>query len=405
MVEIKDTNRTPPFPNWLLLAILLAGAFLRCAALGAMEDMLHYDEAYNGVDALSLLQYPRLTPFLPGNYGRESGWCYILTLFIALFGVRPFSLRLAAALVSVLTLVASYALGKELFGRRGATLTAAALAVLYWSVHLSHLALRANLLPLVGTLAFAALLHAQRTNALRWWVIGGLCTGLLGYTYYSAYFWILYAFVLLAWWAVGDREKRRGAGLALLIAMLVLLPMGSYALSHREVLARPGMVGVFGPREVWNNMLLWARAWFQQGDPNAEFNLPGRPILDLWLGILFLLGLASLPSVTRRRWHGLWVVGLALCAVLPSLLSDQVPHFLRAVGLTIPIALTTGAGAGAVERVTRRLAGRAVAALLPLALLTMSGIATYRDFYGRWLNHPEVFIFMEKHIYLSLIHI
>jgi hypothetical protein len=62
--------------NGLLLLAVLVGVFFRSNALGPMNDILHDDEAYNGMDALSLLRHPRLTPFFPGNFGREAGWIY-----------------------------------------------------------------------------------------------------------------------------------------------------------------------------------------------------------------------------------------------------------------------------------------------------------------------------------------
>ena len=51
----------------------------------------------------------------------------------------------AKSILEILTLAAATKLGRELFGRRGAVWTLAALAGLYWHVHISHLALRANL--------------------------------------------------------------------------------------------------------------------------------------------------------------------------------------------------------------------------------------------------------------------
>ncbi len=397
--EPEASPRRVPRYDWLIVAVLLAGAFLRCAALSRMDGMLHYDEAFNGVDALSLLRSPRFTPFLPGNYGRESGWCYILTLFIVTWGARPFALRLAAAFASTLTLAASYRLGKELLGTRGATWVTAALAVLYWHVHLSHLALRANLFLLVGSLALAFLLRAHRKNTAPNWAISGLGLGLLAYTYFSAYLWIGFALLTLSVWFVCCPKQRRGILLALLIAFLVFLPMGIYAYSHPDqVLQRAGDVQTLDRNAIWSNLGVWARAWFGHGDENAEFNLPGRAILDAWLGALLLAGLVGLALAPKRRWRAAWVLGLGAASVLPSLLSDYAPHFLRAIGLTVPISLLAGAGAMALERVGRAVTRRSVAVVLPVALIVMAAATTYQDFYVRWLNDPNVFILMEEHI-------
>jgi hypothetical protein len=382
---------------WLLLLALLVGAFLRASALGRMDDMLHYDEAYNGMDALALLRVPTLTPFFPGNYGREAGWIYYLALFVAAFGARPLALRLAVAFVGVLTLAATYRLGREAVGRHAAAWATAALAVFYWPVHLNQLALRANLFPLVGALAFAALLRARRTDKMAHWLLGGALLGLLIYTYYSARLWMLYGGLLLVWSWLSNPRSRKGCVVALGAAAAVCLPMLTYLLAHPTAAARLGMVEVSGLNEIKANALLWARAWFQKGDTNAEFNLPGRPILDPALGLLFLAGVAALIRDPQRRRSGLFLLGLAVVSVLPSLLSNQAPHFLRAIGLTLPIALVVGVGAAALADAARRAWNTPAALVLPLALVAVSGVISYRDL-TLWLRSPEVPIFMEQHI-------
>ncbi len=122
----------------LLTAILLIGAALRLNGLHAMLGMVHYDEAYYGDDALSLIAEPRLTPFFPDNFGRESLWMYILAPSLAVFGAGAFALRVVAIFTGVLTLAAVYRLARELIGRRAALWSMAALAVLFWHVLASH---------------------------------------------------------------------------------------------------------------------------------------------------------------------------------------------------------------------------------------------------------------------------
>ena len=63
----------------LITAALLFGAAFRATGIDQMSEMVHYDEAYYAVDALSLIEQPRLTPFFPDNFGRESLWMYWLT--------------------------------------------------------------------------------------------------------------------------------------------------------------------------------------------------------------------------------------------------------------------------------------------------------------------------------------
>ena len=381
-----------------ILVILLLGAFLRWSGLGPMSDMLSYDEAYNGVDTLSLLRSPRLTPFFPSNHGRESLWCYVLIPFVAVWGARPFALRLAATMMGVLTLAAMYRLGKELLNTPAACWATLALGISQWHVHQSRTALRAILLPLIGALAFAALLQAYRANKPVRWIYAGIWIGLLTYTYFAAVLWILYALTLLAWWWFSDQEKRRGLVITFLVAGLLFLPMLVYGFSHpQETLQRPEAVRVSTLNEVWDNVRLWGKALFHQGDPDARYNPISRPVVDPVLIPAFLAGIVGLWWVVKRRWHVFWIAGLVFVSILPSLLTRDAPHFLRAVGLTIPVALVVGAGGWGLEWGIRRLGARKWAPVFPLILFVIAGIATYHDFNDRWLHHPEVFTLMEQH--------
>src|SRR5262245_51784390 len=102
---------------WIVLvAALLFGAWLRADGLDTMRDMLMYDEAFYGVHAISLIQQPRVPLFFPENTGPQGLLMYILAPAIDLMGAKPFTLRLVAFLVSMLTLAAMFRLGREMFG-------------------------------------------------------------------------------------------------------------------------------------------------------------------------------------------------------------------------------------------------------------------------------------------------
>lgn len=393
-----QTQIRPPISPYLIVAaILLVGALLRWSPIAPLSDMLSYDEAYNGLDTLSLIESPRLTPFLPANLGRQSLWCYILIPFVAVFGAHPFAMRLAAAFVGALTTAAVYRLGKEALTPQAARWALLAFSVARWPVHQSGLALRAILWPLIGALAFASLLQARRTRRTALWVESGIWVGLLGYTYFSALLWILGAVALLIWWVLWEKGRRRGPAVALLVGMLVLLPMVAYAYRHpQDLLGRPQGVRASTPAELMENALAWARVWFVPSSDAGRYN-PLSSVVDGGLAPLFIVGLVALWWAARERWHAIGLLGLVPISLLPSILSRDAPHFLRAAGLTIPLALIEGAGAWGVERYLRRTRLRPLRVLLPLALMLWTAIATVRGTV-RWLRDPYVFLLMEQHV-------
>ncbi len=387
---------------WALVPVLLVGLLMRSASLGEMTaTMLTADEAWNGIDIVNLIQQPHFTPFLENNFGRESGWMYFQVPFVLVFGATPFALRFATVCVAALTLAAAARLGRELFGWRGALMSLAALSVFYWHVHLSQMALRVNTFILMSFVAAAYLLQASRTRKLGDWLGGGLCLGLLGYTYFAAYATLFYFGLLMVALAVW-RPRQRLAGLALAVAVIVLVPMGMYALQHpAQFLFRSVTTSRLAPAEVLTSLRKWAGAWFVLGDDNAIFNYPGRPILGPVTGLLALLGLVNFVR-ERRYGLGALTLGWGLITWLPSLISEYAPHFVRASGLILPVVLLLANGLRLLADESARRLKVAGAGLLPLVLLLPVGAATYIDSHIKWPAHPDTFFYMEEHVNRSV---
>ena len=92
-------------PRWLALAgIVLAAALLRLPALDRLPPGFQFDEAYNAIDAWRVVQGSR-DLFFPANGGREPLLSYWQALFFALFGPSLGVLRLASAVIGLVTLV------------------------------------------------------------------------------------------------------------------------------------------------------------------------------------------------------------------------------------------------------------------------------------------------------------
>jgi len=160
-----------------LLLVLATAGFFRLWHIGSLPPGLFGDEAVNGLDALDVLA-GRGQVFFPANYGREGLHMFIIAAFFRLFGVSALALRLPSVLAGILTALATYWLGCELFrsnhGRLSSTvplLAALWLATAYWHVHFSRFGIRGVYTPLCGALAFAAFWrgvnHAAGASAAR----------------------------------------------------------------------------------------------------------------------------------------------------------------------------------------------------------------------------------------------
>jgi len=412
-----------------LVAITFLAAALRFYRLPDLPPGLHFDEAFKGVTARDLLNGapPRL--FFESDMGEEPVAAYLVAAALALVGPVPWAIRLPSAIVGTLTVPLAWWLGRELVallrsGRpvagpvdgapsAGAGIqgpitglgTALILAILYWHLSFSRIGMEPILVPFFATLAFAAL--ARGLNTGRWpaFVLAGLALGGSLYTYKAGYFVPLLAMAWVACAAAVERDflRRHGRGLLLvtLVALLVVAPITLYFATHpANFLQRPVSVAVGGRtvaggpwQAVVQNLPRVLGMFFLRGDANPRSNLPGRPALDPFLAVLFLVGLGGALRHLRRPaalLPPLWVVVMAL----PTLLTDDAPHFGRAIGATPAVALLCAQGGWASWRAATRLNRRGVRLTvtgLLAAGLAFSTALTARAYFVTWGRCPDLF--------------
>jgi 4-amino-4-deoxy-L-arabinose transferase-like glycosyltransferase len=383
---------------WGMVGVLLVAAALRLLAFGQVPPGLYHDEAYHGLDAQDVLQGD-LTLYFPANNGREPMFIYLVTLMTGLLGASPLAVRLAAVPVGLLTVAATAAMGRALFSRRVGFLSAAVLAVTLWHVHLSRVAFRAVLLPLFIALVAWQVARAVRTGRRSPWLAAGLIYGLSFYTYNAARFTpvALFAFgltMLLTQPAVRRRPALwQGLGLAAAAALVAGLPLGIYALTHQDaVLSRPGQVSIFNPAihggDPWGTLgrhtLRTLGMFFVQGDRIWRHNVPRRPVFDPLLGAAFVLGLwVAIRRGRRDPAAGFALVWTAVMS-LTTLLAEDAPHFLRAVGLLPVVTLFPALGLDALAR----RGGRTVGLAVTIVVLLFGLVSTTWAYFGPYARDP-----------------
>lgn len=98
----------------------------------------------------------------------------------------------------------------------------------------------------------------------------------------------------------------------------------------------------------WVNLLATMRSFYDQGDQNLRHNLPGQPLHDRFLALLFSLGGFVALSQLHKPRNRLIVIWF-LVMILPTLLSIHAPHSLRLVVLP-PLAILYALGGEALLR-------------------------------------------------------
>jgi 4-amino-4-deoxy-L-arabinose transferase-like glycosyltransferase len=424
-----------------LLSISLLAAALRFYRLPEVPPGLHYDEGFKGVMARGLLEGGPPQLFFESDMGEEPIAIYLVAAALGLAGSDPWVIRLPSAIIGALTVPLLWWLGRELFagphlGRRGKqqrpkaeeagpaapeasdTLRlqvqiaglggALVLSILYWHLSFSRIGMEPILVPFFATLALAALLRGL--NSGRWLPLALAGAALAGslYTYKAGYFVPFVAILFVGCAAIAERGflRRQGRGLLLaaLVALIVAAPLGLYFVTHpANFLQRPASVALLGgegtrasPWLAWiDNLPRVLGMFFVQGDANPRSNLPGRPALDPFLAVLFLAGLAwALVGSLRGRWRRTLPLVWLGVMILPTLVTDDAPHFGRAIGATPALALLCALGGWAVWQGARRLGGHGVSVVVGLLLAVgaiFSGASTARAYFHTWAESPDLF--------------
>jgi len=369
-----------------LLVIIAVAAFFRLWQLNSIPPGLYPDVAINGNEALgSLKTAPPVGGFklfYPENNGREGLMIWLIALSFSIFGVSIWSIKIAAAIVGILTVLGLYLFTKELFSqcneeraRYIALLASFFLAISFWHTNFSRIGFRAILVPFILVFGFYFLFRGFRQKRIWDLIISGVFLGLGFYTYISYRFIVLLLpLVLICWWFIyqkpafakasadakaladksADRQNLQRQYLFsifyfLFSIFIVAFPIGVYFLQHpQDFIGRAAPISIFAAenpiKELGKSLILHLGMFNFYGDPNWRHNFSGSPMLPWPLGILFLIGffLAIKNSLKFRRNLQLAICNWQLLSwffvmLLPGILTyEGIPHSLRVIGV-IPV--------------------------------------------------------------------
>jgi 4-amino-4-deoxy-L-arabinose transferase-like glycosyltransferase len=462
-----------------LVLVLVVAALLRYPGLTSVPPGLSFDEAGNGVAAMDVAngQY-RL--WWPIGGGKEPLIVYLLQPLIGLFGPTSLALRLYAATMGVITVAGTYWLAWEMFvatptserekkiSRLLPLFAALGLATAFWHVAFSRVAFRALALPAVEVLAVAWLWRvlwiseSVEEGATRSWLHfagAGALIGLAAYTYLPGRFVPIVLILFFAAeaglaWLRGVQplivRHIRGLAVSVLAALVVLLPLLVFFAQHPAAFfERAGVVSIFNP--TWNEGDL-GRALLRvtlstfgtfaaiTGDPNPIANLPGRPMLGLFLALFFWLGVAvsvwrvvryaigwtselpsppgrsASPTLSPRKSNRLLPAAhlLLLCwwlvMLLPGILApEDAPHHLRIIGTAPVTYILVAVGLSQISNIKYQMPNLQIcksanlrklcdapfvryAEWLVVLVFLIIGLTTARDYFGRWARLPELYM-------------
>ncbi len=321
----------------LILILLLAFA-LRVLGLGDLPPGWRDDEVIETTAHAQLVIDGERPLYFAQAEGHEPLYHYISAIWIVLVGDSLFSVRLVSVFFGLLAMTAACRLTRQLFGTRFALFAALLLAVSFWALMYSRVKIRhISELPF-ALLAFSLLLKTSRVHLtsklqLPTSILAGISLALALYTYLAAVSLLLILFAFGVYLAF-TRRQWRSAAVALGVAVALYSPLASAIAGNA---ARVSVVGgpltalrAGDPQPILQNIVGALAMFGNSGDPEALYNVPGRPVFNV-VGFYFFLG-GVIISVWRWRelryaFLLLWLVGglaPAFASTPPASLSHSI---------------------------------------------------------------------------------
>jgi 4-amino-4-deoxy-L-arabinose transferase-like glycosyltransferase len=367
--------------KFLFLIVVLASV-LRFSYLDYCPPAMNWDEVSHGYNAYSILttgkdEWGVRFPAIFRAYGdyKLPVYIYVTAISEKFFGPTTLAVRLPSVLAGIGTVIFSYLLVLELFKRKNIALISAFLvAIEPWSLFLSRGAFEANLaLFLIVSGVYLFLKSFRRARSL---ILGTVLLGLSVWTYNSARVFVPALVVALVLIYRGDlgrlaKEHKKTVVISLFLFVLFFAPMliqllqpvgmaryGKVSIVDRGAIAKIEQarnISTLAPvlNRLVNNRYIYfsgvfAKNWashftasflFIKGGSDYQFSIPGRGIL-FWPGIIPLM-IGFLHLIIKRSKESLLVLAWLLISPIPSALTSEAPHVLRAiVMLPVPMIVT-----------------------------------------------------------------
>jgi 4-amino-4-deoxy-L-arabinose transferase-like glycosyltransferase len=380
----------------VLGAIVVAAAVLRFADLAGNPGGLFVDEAAEALSAQRLLHEPGFHPvFFADGGGREALFAYLVASGFRLFGESALVLRAVAAGIGVAAVLAVWLLARR-FGTVAGLAAAAWAAGSLWLISVSRDGMRNTLVPLFGALSLAAVLAWQERPTRLTAAVAGAATSVGAlYTYQPLKLIPLLVIGWLAWLSRTNRPAYLRLRPTLIVLAVSFLSVGAPMI----VVAVADPASYFG-RAVGVSLVTdqgtdlpghWLRTlgmFTIGGDPNPRHNVGGLPMLGWPLFAVALAGTFRLWTRRHDPAHALVLWSLPIF-LLPPLLATEgdAPHFLRALGLAAPLAVTIGLGVVELsERAGRRWGRQSARLVVSAAAVGLLALAVGSG--GAYLSRP-----------------
>lgn len=370
----------------ILTAIIIVSIFLRFYNLSSVPPSASLDEASIGYNAYSILktgsdEYGTKFPILLRAYDdwRPALYVYLVIPFVKFLGLNSLAVRLPSVILSVLTVIATYFLTKELFRKLKkfsiAEITAFLLAISPWHIYISRLGHEAN--AGLAFIVFAILFFLKAINSERkslFLTLSSIFFTLALYTYQSEKVFVPLIILILGFIYRNSLIKiKKELLVSLILGTILIIPIivstltpeglvrfkGTSAFSEwylqketaDKILKYKNEENIFG--QIINNrrlipLKIFAENYFSHFNPkflfsnsgDESFKAPNFGLLYVWELPFLLIGIIYLLRTYDKKTKSLLSFWLLIAFIAPSLTTGA-PHAMRAFNvLPVPQIFT-----------------------------------------------------------------
>ncbi len=386
-----------------MIATLAAATFFRFWDIASVAPGLSQDEASLAVRALALSQHPSLSVFAETRTLGSSLFISLEAITVKLLGSTILGVRIVPALLGIAAVWFLYLWLSSWFSRRIGLMAAMLYAVSPWVITASRRADLHGLVLLMVPLVAWAFTRAFQTGSLWRYGIAGILLGLSLTNDLGSAMLLVITILVGGHLLIRRREfvQHTKAGITVSLIALVAV-LGITVLAHlgnpSQIVASvtPDLAIAKQTPAHWVTSATKSLIMFNvHGDDNFSNNVGGAPLLNFFVGLMFVMGILVAASRFHRARYGA-LLALFVVLLIPALLSPYAPDA-RAALVIAPIVIALSAvGINYLLDIWYSTfpvnsAARSLGTLPIILLLLITLYQGYKQYFVAWAGSPEVY--------------
>ncbi|HLC94177.1 MAG TPA: glycosyltransferase family 39 protein [Patescibacteria group bacterium] len=334
-------------------------------------------------------------PYSSFATGHSTLYFYILLFFLKLVGISNFALRLPSALFGVLGGVVFYLLMKKVFQKPPPSFVQSylpiGLAILFvsmrWYFNFARFAFEGTFLLFLELVSIYFLFIYREKRKPLFAFCSAIFAGLAFHSYTPGRIFFILPFL---WIALGWGKVRiRVFIISYLMFLLVIFPLFSYLsirgdsrIDEQSFLTSVELTLKDKTTIFKENIKRVAYMFHVEGDMNGRHNYPQKPALNIFMGLLFIVGL-FIALYRYRKFPNLFFIAYFLLSLGPSLLTHyrENPHMLRTFTAIPSVVYFAGLALQCILHSIQRMCVRAFILGILLYMLILSSLYELRTYF------------------------